>query len=150
MIAKARPLSTVQLEGEPQQRECSASRLLQIAMPLGGIGTGCICLNGYGGLQDFSIRGRPATTAMPDGHGETDAAFAVLHIKRARGAQSITRLVEGPLPPEKIYDQSLQAQGYRKGGFDGLPRFAECRFQGEYTYRYIDVERQNFRRLGRR
>ena len=43
-------------------------KILQTAMPLGGIGAGCICLNGYGGLQDYSIRNRPAITALPDGH----------------------------------------------------------------------------------
>ncbi|MBV9471277.1 MAG: hypothetical protein JOZ57_18710, partial [Abitibacteriaceae bacterium] len=94
-------------------------------------GAGCICLNGYGGLQDFSIRNRPANSALPDGHGENDAAFALLHIK---GQNPITRLVEGPLPVEKIYNQGLQAQGYRHGGFEGLPRFEHCTFQGEYPF----------------
>ena len=40
MIAKARPLSTLQLEGEAQRKEYLGFSLLQIAMPLGGIGTG--------------------------------------------------------------------------------------------------------------
>jgi hypothetical protein len=83
-------------------RAFSGPNLLQIAMPLGGIGAGCVCLNGYGGLQDFSIHNQPATTAMPDGHGFTDSAFALLHIK---GERPVTRLVEGPIPPEKVYDQ---------------------------------------------
>jgi len=107
------------------------SRLTQIAMPLGGIGSGCICLNGQGGLQDFSIRNRPATTALPDGHGTTDAAFALLHVK---GETPVTKLLEGPLPPAKLYDQGLQSQGYRKGGHDGLPRFESCEFQAEYPF----------------
>ncbi len=29
------------------------ANLLQIAMPMGGLGAGCICLNGQGGLQAF-------------------------------------------------------------------------------------------------
>jgi uncharacterized protein (DUF608 family) len=112
-------------------RVFSGSNLLQIAMPLGGIGAGCVSLNGYGGLQDFSIHNQPATTAMPDGHGNTDAAFALLHIK---GERPVTRLVEGPLPPEKVYDQGLQGQGYRKGGYEGLPRFNDCTFEGAYPF----------------
>jgi uncharacterized protein (DUF608 family) len=118
-----------------QQRKTNVGRwfegpdLLQIAMPMGGIGAGCICLNGTGGIVDFSIRNLPATTALPDNHGFADAAFAILHIK---GDQPITRLVEGQLSVEKIYDQGLQAQGYRKGGYEGLPRFEQCKFGASF------------------
>jgi len=105
-------------------------------MPLGGIGAGCICLNGCGGLQDFSIRNRPAISALPDGHGCGDAGFALLHIK---GPQPITRLIEGPLPPEKVYDQGLQAQGYRHGGHEGLPRFSRSHFQSGYPFGRVEL-----------
>ena len=114
--------------------------LLQIAMSLGGIGAGCVCLNGYGGLQDFSIRNKPATTALPDGHGFSDAAFALLHVK---GERPVTRLVEGPLPPEKVYDQGLQGQGYRKGGHEGLPRFENCTFEARYPFGTIRLSDPN-------
>jgi uncharacterized protein (DUF608 family) len=103
--------------------------LLQIAMPMGGIGAGCICLNGYGGLQDFAIRNHPSASALPDGHSESDAGFALLHIQ---GKQPVTKLIEGPMPPEKLYDQALQAQGYRHGGHEGLPRFESCSFHAGY------------------
>ena len=110
--------------------------ILQTAMPLGGIGAGCICLNGYGGLQDFSIRNRPATTALPDGHSPSDTGFAVL---RVNGSKPVTRLLEGPLPAEKIYDQGLQAQGYRHGGHEGLPRFKRSRFSSGYPFGRVDL-----------
>lgn len=112
-------------------RTFSGADLLQIAMPMGGIGAGSVCLSGYGGLQDFSIRNKPSLTAMPDGHGFTDAAFAVLYMG---GKNPTTRLIEGPLPREKAYDQGLQGQGYRKGGHEGLPRFQECTFEGQYPF----------------
>jgi uncharacterized protein (DUF608 family) len=111
------------------QRTFSGDQLTQIAMPLGGIGAGCVCLNGYGGLQDFSIWNHPSTTALPEGFAPSKAAFAILHIK---GAKPATRLVEGPFPVLKIYDQGLQGEGYRRGGFEGFPRFAKCTFKGEY------------------
>jgi len=38
----------------PTVRSFTGPQLLQIAMPLGGIGAGSICLNGHGGLSDFS------------------------------------------------------------------------------------------------
>ncbi|HVK05531.1 MAG TPA: GH116 family glycosyl hydrolase, partial [Armatimonadaceae bacterium] len=103
----------------------------------GGIGAGCVCLNGHGGLQDFSLRNRPSVTALPDGHGTGDAAFALLHV---RGANPITRLVEGPLPPEKLYDQALQAQGYRHGGHEGMPRFENCAFEARYPFGRVSLE----------
>jgi hypothetical protein len=111
--------------------------LAQIAMPMGGLGAGCICLSGHGGLQDFAIRNRPATTALPDGHQSGDAGFALLHIK---GERTTTKLLEGPFPQEKIYDQGLQAQGYRHGGHEGLPRFDVCRFEAGYPFGTVFLE----------
>ena len=47
-------------------------------------------MNGYGGLQDFSIRNRPSTTALPEGFtaDSPEAAFAILHIKGATRSPS--------------------------------------------------------------
>jgi uncharacterized protein (DUF608 family) len=90
-----------------------------------------MCLNGYGGLQDFSIWNHPSTTALPEGFASSKAAFAILHI---RGVSPVTKLIEGPLPALKIYDQGLQGQGYHRAGFEGFPRFEKCVFQGEYPF----------------
>jgi uncharacterized protein (DUF608 family) len=125
------PYSTEELLRSGPQRTFTGDRVVQIAMPLGGIGAGCICLNGYGGLQDFSIRNRPSTTALPQGYSPSHAAFAILHIK---GATPVTKLVEGPFPVLKIYDQGLQGEGYHRGGFEGFPRFGKCVFKGEYPF----------------
>ncbi len=111
------------------QRTFSGDNATQIAVPLGGIGAGCVCLNGFGGLQDFSIWNHPATTALPEG--SSKAAFALLHIK---GDAGITKLVEGPYPAGRIYDQGLQSEGNWRGGFEGFPRFEHCLFKGEYPF----------------
>jgi uncharacterized protein (DUF608 family) len=117
------------------QRTFQPPHLLQIALPMGGIGAGCVCLNGYGGLQDFSIRNAPATSAGADRHLPSDAGFAVLHLP----GEGITRLVEGPFPPEKIFNLGLRSQGYNGGGFEGLPRFRDCSFRGEYPFGFVDL-----------
>ncbi len=116
-----------------EQRTFSGENATQVAMPIGGIGAGSICLNGYGGLQDYAIRARPETSALPADFtsNSPEAAFAVLHIK---GGSGVTKLVEGPFPVFKIFDQGLQGQGLRRGGFEGFPRFAKCTFKGEYPF----------------
>lgn len=121
----------------PAVRSFTGGDLLQIAMPMGGIGAGTICLSGHGGIQDFAVRNRPTLSALPDGHMARDAAFGLLRV--VRGGKSVTRLLEGPLPVEKIYDQGLQAQGYRHGGHEGLPRFRECRFHAGYPAGRVEL-----------
>ena len=130
------PYSSEELFENGPQRTFSGDRATQVAMPLGGIGAGCICLNGYGGLQDFSIWNRPATTALPDRYSSSQAAFAILHIK---GATPITKLIEGPFPALKVFDQGLQGNGYFRGGFEGFPRFQKCAFQGEYPFGEVRI-----------
>ncbi len=136
MPPKAKPYSDSVLEGDKSQRSFSGPNAIQVAMPLGGLGTGCICLNGYGGLQDFSIRNRPKTTAVHDAHLPQDAAFALLHIK---GREPVTRLVEGPFPDEKVYSFGLKGQGHRGGGHEGLPRFQHATFKGEYPFGTVSL-----------
>jgi uncharacterized protein (DUF608 family) len=135
-MKKATPYSANKLDGDGRQRVFRNEDLLQIAMPLGGIGAGCISLNGYGALMDFSIRNRPATSAMPDRNVIMDAAFALLHIK---GKEPVTRLIEGPVPREKIYNQGLKCHGFRESGYEGLPRFEKCSFHGEYPFGEVDL-----------
>jgi hypothetical protein len=64
-VSEHLPYSSEELFQSGPQRTFTGDRAIQIAMPLGGIGAGCICLNGYGGLQDFSIWNHPSTTALP-------------------------------------------------------------------------------------
>jgi uncharacterized protein (DUF608 family) len=127
------PAASNDLFASGAQRTFAGDTATQVAMPLGGIGAGSICLNGYGGLQDFSIREHPETTALPSewSSNSPEAAFAILHIK---GSPGVTKLVEGPFPAFKIFDQGLQGQGLRRGGFEGFPRFAKSTFKGEYPF----------------
>ena len=129
----AAPFSPAQLLEPGPQRTYSGDKTTQVAVPIGGIGAGSVCMNGYGGLQDFSIRTRPETTALPStfSANSPEAAFAILHIK---GSSGVTKMVEGPFPAFKIFDQGLQGQGLRRGGFEGFPRFQKCAFKGEFPF----------------
>jgi uncharacterized protein (DUF608 family) len=129
-MQKAKPYEKKVLETHRRQKNYTGRKALQIAFPLGGIGAGSVSLNGQGGLQDFSIRHQPAITALPEGPESKDAAFALLNLPDLK----ITRLVEGPMPKEKIYNLGLKTQGYEMGGFEGLPRFRKSVFHGEYPF----------------
>ena len=135
MAGRAQPYSPENLYTSQRQRVYRGDRLSQIAFPLGGIGAGCVCLNGYGGLQDFSIQNRPALTAAPEADRYGDAAFAVLHIPE----KNITRLVEGPFPKGKIYAQGIKPEGILGGGHEGLPRFRKCSFRGEFPFGIVKL-----------
>jgi uncharacterized protein (DUF608 family) len=139
MTNRAVPYDPKTLFGEKGTRTFRGRNLLQISMPMGGIGAGSICLNGQGGLQDFSIRNTPAITALADGHLPQDAAFATLYLPK----QGIARLVEGPMPAERVYDQGLKGQGYRAGGHEGLPRFRSSTFRGEYPFGAVQLSDPN-------
>ena len=132
------PFSAEDLFQAGPQRTFSGEKATQVAMPLGGIGTGAICLNGNGGLQDYSIRERPETTALPsrDSSGSPEAAFAVLRVK---GDSSVAKLVEGPFPIFKIFDQGLQGGGMCRAGYEGLPRFQKSTFKGEYPFGEVQL-----------
>ena len=130
MAIKASPYSDPELFTPRTQRTFRGRELLQIALPIGGIGAGCVSLNGQGGLQDFAVRNTPAISAMADGHYPVDCAFATLYLPD----QGIARLLEGPMPRERIYDQGLKGQGYRAGGHEGLPRLRKAAFKGEYPF----------------
>ncbi|MBE0698104.1 MAG: hypothetical protein IH586_14380, partial [Anaerolineaceae bacterium] len=132
---KSTPYPSSELFASNAPRTFTGPDLLQIAFPIGGIGAGCISLNGTGGVQDFAIHGTPAVTAMPDGHISSDCAFATLYFPEL----GIARLVEGPMPPERIYNQGLKNQGFREGGHEGFPRFRECAFRGEYPLATVQL-----------
>ncbi len=136
MSHKAVPFSEQELFTKRAQRTFQGRHLLQIALPLGGIGAGCINLNGQGGLQDFAIRNNPDISAVPDGHYPQDCAFATLYLPQ----QGIAKMLEGPIPVERIYNQGLKGQGYRAGGHEGLPRFRSSTFKGEFPFGYVTLK----------
>ncbi len=137
MTSPSEKLTPLRLSGRGVRR-LSGINNLQTAMPIGGLGAGNVCFSGEGSIQDFSIRNRPASTMVPDDTSPGgDAFFATLHIK---GKHSVTRLVEGPLPPEKIYAWGTQSSGFRRGGYEGLPRFAECIFVGAFPFGQVKLK----------
>ncbi len=96
----------------------------RVKMPLGGIGTGTVSLNGQGGFVDWAVRNAPAIGITPLA---ADAATGFwLRTEEADGRVS-ARLMEGPA------DTSLY-EGGEGGRFPnhGFPRFRENVFKVAY------------------
>ena len=88
------------LEPAPQ-RTFSGERATQVAMPIGGIGAGCICLNGYGGLQDFpSVRGLKPPGCPPVSAPILPRPLLPFSISRERPA--LPGWLKGRFPPQNL------------------------------------------------
>lgn len=96
------------------------AHLYQIALPLGGIGTGSISLGGRGNLRDFEVYSHPDKGFIPQN------TFFVLRAE-AEGEPAVTRLLEGVIEPWLYAGQNgAQVPNH------GLPRFRECSFAAAY------------------
>ncbi len=127
------PYSRDELFACGPQRVYEGRNLDEIAFPLGGLGAGTVSLGGWGQLRDWEIMNRPAKgRVMPN------AFFLV-------------RVQEGKKPPRVKTLQGPAGGTYQDGGHtahhdsgEGLPHFAECRFQGEYPFAQVELHDPDF------
>ena len=107
----------------PYDGTYSGPRLNRVAFPLGGFGTGMICLEGTGALSEVSIRNHADVFNEP-------GIFAAVSIV---GASTLARVLEGPVPGWKVFGARGTAQG--SGGSLGLPRFghASCKVRFPFS-----------------
>ncbi|MHC4480599.1 MAG: GH116 family glycosyl-hydrolase [Planctomycetota bacterium] len=100
------------------------AHLAQVALPIGGIGTGTVSLGGRGELRDWELVNRPAKGFAP-AH-----SFFALYAKPA-GRPPVTRLLEGLLPPPYEGDWGCTVPNH------GLPRFRKCSFSAAYPFAQV-------------
>jgi uncharacterized protein (DUF608 family) len=105
--------------------------LNQVAYPMGGIGAGMICLEGSGALSHVSLRNRPDVFNEP-------CMFAALALP---GAQPSARVIEGPVPPWKIFGRPNSAMGFG-GATYGLPRFRNAVFNARFPFGSVSLADQ--------
>ncbi|MBN1673945.1 MAG: hypothetical protein JXR37_23045 [Kiritimatiellae bacterium] len=121
------PYSKRELFEAPAVRRFSGRQLDEIAFPIGGIGTGCISLGGWGQLRDWEIFNRPNKGYNPN------VCFFALHAREA-GRRPEARLLRGR--PQGSY------VGDGHGRFDwaaGFPPMRTCTFTGRFPFAELSL-----------
>ena len=110
----------------------SGDRLNRIALPLGGIGAGMICIEGTGALSHLSLRHKPDVTNEP-------CVFSAICVK---GEPNVARVLEGPVPTWKVFGRAGTGGG-ASGTTYGLPRFSQVSFCNRFPFAAIDLSDRN-------
>lgn len=113
-------------------------QLDEIAMPVGGIGTGSISFGGWGQLRDFEIFNKP------DKGLELQYTFFTLYARQA-GHEPITRVLQGPVGGNEFMGPN-RGNAYHSYGFGmnrlsgaGLPHFRQGEFIGMFPFGRVDL-----------
>lgn len=109
-----------------------ADHLLNIALPLGGIGTGTVSLGGRGELRDWEIMNVPGKGYSTVVKGN-DAPFFAIYTRDDKG-NSNTKALLGPL-----YDSEFQDKEGRSVNNHGLPRFDQATFESTYPFGMVNL-----------
>jgi len=103
-------------------------QLREVAFPLGGIGTGCVSLDGRGALRDWEIFGRPNKGSL------LDFTFAALYV-RPEGGEGRAMALHGPRRKDFV-GEGAGFWSYGQGQFfrqvDGIPAFDDVEFHGTF------------------
>ncbi len=104
--------------------------LNHVAFPLGGIGAGMICLEGTGALSHVSVRGHPDVFNEP-------LMFSALCV---RGEPNVARVLEGPVPPWKVFFPWSEGAGRGGSGKSyGLPRCVHAEFRARFPFGRVNL-----------
>jgi uncharacterized protein (DUF608 family) len=116
----------------PVLKHYDEKHLLNIALPLGGIGTGTVSLGGRGELRDWAIMNKPGIkfSTVTDGN---QAPFFSIYCK-PQGKHAMTKALLGPLAPGEF-----QHYEGRPVNHHGLPRFSAASFDAAYPFGQVNL-----------
>jgi uncharacterized protein (DUF608 family) len=122
----------------PVLKTYSGINLTEVAMPLGGIGTGGVSIGGRGDLRDWEVMNRGAIGWVPAFKlvqpTIANAPFFALYYK-SQGKPAKVRVLEGPVPI-KDYDGDWGADALNAG----FPRFEKTTFAVAYPLAQVSFE----------
>ena len=116
----------------PVLKHYDQDHLLNIALPLGGIGTGTVSLGGRGELRDWEIMNKPGIGYSTVTKGNNAPFFSIF--VKPEGAPSVTRALIGPVHPGEY--QHYEDRPVNQHGF---PRFAEASFDASYPVGIVNL-----------
>lgn len=116
----------------PVLKHYDQDHLLNIALSLGGIGTGTVSLGGRGELRDWEIMNKPAVGYSTVTKGNNAPFFAV-YVK-PEGEQPVTRALIGPVHPTEY----SHYEG-RPTNQHGFPRFGNASFDAAYPVGIVNL-----------
>ncbi len=112
----------------PVLKSYDSDHTQQLALPIGGIGTGTVSLTGRGELTDWEIVNRAAIGFKPS------PSFVALYAK-AEGEAPVTKMAEGQVSLK----QYIGNQG-STADFSGIPRFQQHSFAAAYPFGQVFLE----------
>lgn len=118
--------------------------LNEIRFPLGGIGSGCISLNGKGALVDWEVGHHPWSHSRPD------FTFIGLHVKSEDGSAPQFRVLEGRITENlsghgpDFFSDGGYGMGVRYGSTAGLPRYEKATFVGKFPFAKVKLSDPGF------
>ena len=126
----------------PVLKTYTGEQTTELAMPLGGIGTGTVSIGGRGDLRDWELVNRGALGWVPAVKlvepTIANGPFFALYYKEQDKAKGELRLLEGPIAAD---------QSYGDWGSDvlnaGFPRFDEVRFSAAYPLAQLQFSKKN-------
>ena len=120
----------------PILKHYDQEHLLNIALPLGGIGTGTVSLGGRGELRDWEIMNKPAIGYSSVTKGN-NAPFFSIWVK-PEGEKPVSRTLIGPVhPTEYLHEEGRPVNQH------GFPRFADASFDAAYPVGMVNLSDQS-------
>ena len=116
----------------PVMTHYDSDHLKEIALPLGGIGTGTVSVGGRGELRDWEIMNVPAK-GFNTGTQSRNAPFFAVFTKDETG-KTTTTMLAGPVSPNE-YNDPFGTPVYNFG----LPRFREASFDAAYPFGQVHL-----------
>ena len=125
------PAQTVE-SSWPVLKHYDRDHLLNVALPLGGIGTGTVSLGGRGELRDWQIMNRPGIKFNTVTKGN-NAPFFSVYVK-PEGQKAMTKALIGPFHPGEY-----QHYEGRPVNHHGMPRFSNASFDAAYPFGQVNL-----------